>query len=101
MDKKNILSDRKKDDFIWESPSKPRDIEKDLPHDTEQITESAVISQDKRGQFFVRFSKIVAEALELNTGFKLLFNLEVPVNKEKGFRVNTITCEVIRDNQKK
>jgi len=101
MTKKNTGSSTKNKDLIWEMPEKSEDVDKDLPHDKEIITVRATISQDKNEQFFVRFPKIVSEALDLHPGFSLEFNVVAPVNRAKGFQIKSITCDIIRKGKRR
>lgn len=89
-------SSSEKGEFEWEVPKKPRDIEKDMPHDEEILSDDAVIGKDKRGQFFVRFPRRISDALELERGFVLEFEVKIPIPHKKDLRVNTFTCEIKR-----
>lgn len=97
MPKKNIQSRTKNEYYGWEKePETPIDVDDYLPTDKIEMSETATISKDSYGQFFVRFPRKISEALDLQSGFKIEFNLTKPLKPKGGARVNSISCNIIR-----
>ena len=87
----------KSDEYIeWETPEKPRKIDKDVPYDKEIITGTAKIGFDTKKQYFVRIPRKIAEALELKKEYHIQFKVTTPLPKPSKIEEIKLECEIIR-----
>ena len=82
------------DEYEDEEPSNPKDLDEYLPLEKAELVETATISRDSNGQFFVRFPQKIADKLKLGPKMRLEFTISVLLKSEE--TVSTFTCRVMR-----